>query len=490
MQGLSLTQSLKQQQRLSPAQIQVVKMLELPSVDLLQRINEELQENPALEEGKEEQPGDYEKEMQEEEGYDGEYDNPLQNDDFNYDDYVSDDESLDYRGAGMSAQQTEAAEIPITAGTSFGEYLKSQVYLTHMNKAERHIAKFVVWNIDEDGYLRRTAEELCDDMAFREGLIVSEEEMKRIISEIQGFDPPGVGAYNLQECLLIQLRQKPPTPVIERAIEIIEKDFDNFSHRRLERIQQLRMIDEEELKAVMREIGQLNPKPGSAWVGTVYDRQQTTVIPDFIVSNIQGELTIQLNDGDVPDLKVNESYSQMLSDLSDNKAKTAKQKETLRFIRQKVDAAHWFIDAIRQRNETLMRVMGAIVKSQRGFFEQGDVTLLKPMVLQEIADKTGYDVSTISRVSNSKYVQTDFGIYPVKYFFTDRMTTVSGEEISNEEVKKSIRELIDNEDKRNPLTDQDVVEEMKKKGYVIARRTVAKYRDQYKIPVARLRKDI
>ncbi len=492
MQGLSLTQSLKQQQKLSPAQIQVVKMLELPSVELQQRINEELQDNPALEEGKEEPVNDFEREEDEtEDNYGNEYDNPLQNDDFDYEDYVSDDETPDYRLSGMTSSQTEAAEIPVTAGTSFGEYLKSQVYLTKMTKPERHIAKFVVWNIDDNGYLPRTAEELCDDLAFREGLTVSEEQMKKIIKEIQSFDPPGVGAYNLQECLLIQLRQKPSTPAIEKAITILEQDFDNFSHRRLDRLQQRWMLDDGQLKEVLKEVGQLNPKPGSAWTGTVYERQQTTVIPDFIVTNAQGELTIQLNQGDIPDLRVNDSYNKMFADLTGTKnGRTAKQKETLRFVKQKIDAARWFIDAVRQRNETLMHVMGAIVKAQKSFFEQGDPSSLRPMVLQEIADKTGYDVSTISRVSNSKYVQTDFGMFPVKYFFTERMTTTDGNEISNEEVKKNLRELIETEDKKYPMTDQQVVEAMQQRGYSIARRTVAKYRELYGIPVARLRKDI
>lgn len=488
MQGLSLFQSLKQQQKLSPAQIQVVKMLELPSVELQQRINEELQENPALEEGKEETVNEYDSEGMEEESDDREYDNPLQNEDFNYDDYVNDDEMPDYSGAGMSSGQTEAAEIPVTAGTSFGEYLKSQVYLTHMTKPERHIAKFVVWTIDDNGYLPRTAEELCDDLAFREGLTVSEDKMREIIREIQTFDPPGVGAHNLQECLLIQLRQKPSTPAIEKAIEIIEKDFDNFSHRRLDRIRQSWQMDDEAMKAVLHEVSLLNPKPGSAWTGTVYERQQTTVIPDFIVTTADGELTIKMNQGDIPDLRVNDSYNKMYADLSN--AQTAKQKETLRFVKQKIDSARWFIDAVRQRNETLMRVMRAIVQAQKSFFEQGDPSSLRPMVLQEIATQTGYDVSTISRVSNSKYVQTDFGVYPVKYFFTDRMTTTDGNEISNEEVKKNLRELIENEDKRHPMTDLQVVEEMQKRGYALARRTVAKYRELYGIPVARLRKEI
>lgn len=488
MQGLSLSQSLKQQQKLSPAQIQVVKMLELPSVELVQRINEELQDNPALEEGKEATVNEYDGEGMEQGEDDREYDNPLQNEDFDYDDYVSDDETPDYRGAGMSSGQTEAAEIPVTAGTSFGEYLKSQVYLTHMTKPERHIAKFVVWNIDDNGYLPRTAEELCDDLVFREGLTVSDDKMREIIREIQTFDPPGVGAYNLQDCLLIQLRQKPSTPAIEKAITIIEHDFDNFSHRRLDRILQKWGMSDEDMKAVLHEVSLLNPKPGSAWTGTVYERQQTTVIPDFIVTNADGELTIRMNQGDIPDLRVNDSYNRMYADLSD--ARTRKQKETLRFVKQKIESARWFIDAIRQRNETLMRVMRAIVGAQQDFFEQGDPSSLRPMVLQEIADKTGYDVSTISRVSNSKYVQTDFGVFPVKYFFTDRMTTTDGDEISNEEVKKNLRELIESEDKRHPMTDLQVVSEMQKRGYAIARRTVAKYRELYGIPVARLRKEL
>ena len=495
MQGFSLTQQQKLQQKLSPAQIQVVKMLEVPSVELIQRINEELQDNPALEEGKDENTDlDNALGHEDEDAYttDDEYTNPLQNEDFNYDEYINDDETPDYYrpAAGSAATEIETADLPLTAGTSFGEYLKSQVYLTHMNKAERHIAKFVVWNIDDNGYLPRTAEELCDDLAFREGLIVPEEQMRDIIRQIQAFDPPGVGGHNLQECLLIQLRQKPSTPAIEYAICFIEHDFDDFSHRRFDRLQQNWALNDEQMKSALHEISLLNPKPGSAWIGTVYERQQTTIIPDFIVENKQGELTIRLNQGDLPDLRVNKEYDRMMAEFSSGKNHDKKQKEALRFVKQKIDAAHWFIDALRQRNETLLKTMTAIVDAQRAFFEQGTSSALRPMILQEIADKTGYDVSTISRVSNSKYVQTDFGIFPLKFFFTEKMATTEGKEISNEEVKRNLKEIIDNEDKTNPLTDAQVCVEMQKRGYKIARRTVVKYREQYRIPVARLRKEM
>lgn len=496
MSSLSLTQQQKLQQKLSPAQIQVVKMLELPSCELGQRINEELQENPALEEcmGGVSENVNEDNGMHADEGDNSgedDYTNPLQNDDFNYDDYVQDDESPDYGPTNYNGGGESNRDIPFSVGISFGEYLKSQIYLTKMDKPQRHIAKFVVGNIDEDGYLRRRIEELVDDLSFREGIMVSDEEMKEVVKEIKRFDPPGVGAGNLQECLLIQLAQKPQSESIRHATKILERHFDDFSKRHFAKIAQVMNITEEQMRQAVSEITRLNPKPGSAWSGTVYDRHQTTVIPDFIVEHHNGGLVISLNNGDVPQLRVSEQYTQMLEDYTQNAAnQTPQKKEALRFVKSKLDSARWFIDAIRQRNETLMRTMQAIVQMQEAFFEEGDESCLKPMILSDIAQKTGYDISTISRVSNSKYVQTEYGIFPLKFFFSEGMKNTEGEDISTREIKKELWQLINEEDKRNPLNDDQIVVEMKKRGYAIARRTVAKYRDQFHIPVARLRREV
>lgn len=487
-----LTQQQKLQQKLSPAQIQVIRMLELPACDLLQRVNEELQENPALEEGIDnvtdtnnvEDEFDYKEE---------DFDNPLKNDDFNYDDYVQDDEVPDYstRTHNYSRDDGSSVDIPFSVGISFGEYLKSQVYLTKMDKPQRHIAKFVVGNIDEDGYLRRSAEELVDDLAFREGIIVPDEEMKEIIEQIKLFDPPGVGARDLQECLLIQIVQKEQTPAVQLAHRILKDFYTEFTKRHFDKICARLNIEDDTLRSAIVEITRLNPKPGSAWAGTVYDRHQLTVIPDFYIENHNGELVIQLNNGDIPDLHISSSYFDMLEDYSKNTSnQTSKRKEEVRFIKNKIDSARWFIDAIKQRNETLLHTMTAIVESQRAFFLEGDETFLKPMILQDIADKTGYDVSTISRVSNSKYVQTPFGIYPLKFFFSEKMTNTSGEEISTREIKRILKDVIEKEDKSKPLNDDQLVLALRERGYKIARRTVAKYRELMGLPVARLRKQM
>lgn len=493
--GLTLSTSL--QQKLSPAQIQVIRMLEIPACDLQQRVNEELQENPALEEGMDsellQERADDPTEEIDTYSSEEEYDNPLQNDSFNYDDYIQDDETPDYKLNPMGTygpDEDNTKEIPFSIGTSFGEYLKSQVYLTKMDKPQRHIAKFVVGNIDEDGYLRRTTEDLIDDLCFREGLTVSEEEMEYIVGEIQRFDPPGVGAHDLKECLLIQLSQKPSTPTIHLAQEVLKTCFDDFSHRRYDHILQRLNITDTDLKAAIQEITRLNPKPGSAWAGTVYDRNQTIVVPDFYVEEENGQLTIRLNNGDIPELCVNREYKEMLASYAAAGQLSAKQKETLRFVRQKIDAAHWFIDALRQRNQTLMSTMQAIVTYQEAFFRDGDVTSLKPLILKQIADITQYDVSTISRVCNSKYVQTEYGIFPLKFFFSEKMLNDQGEDVSTREIKHIITEIITAEDKSNPLPDEKIVTVLRERGYNIARRTVAKYREQLHIPVSKLRREV
>lgn len=484
----SLQQQQKLQAKLSPAQIQVMRLLELPSCELQARINEELQDNPALEEGRDENADDY----QDTEPQDEEYENPLKNEDFDYDDYVQDDDYADTQPASQGrAESTPQEDIPFSVGTSFSEYLKSQIYLTKMDKPDRHVAKFVVGNIDDDGYLRRTPEELVDDLTFREGLTVTDDKMREIVAQIKQFDPPGVGAYDLQECLLIQLRQKEQTPTVVLAEKILQQYFDEFSRHHYAKVAQRAGITEDELKAAISEITHLNPRPGSAWLGTVYDRNQTVVIPDFIVEQEDGELIVSLNQGDLPELHVSAEYNEMLDTYTKpTKQSTPQTREAARFVKGKIEAANWFIDALRQRNETLMHTMGAIVNYQREFFLQGDNVYLRPMVLKDIADRTGYDVSTISRVCSNKYVQTEYGVFPLKFFFSEAMTNSEGEEISTREVKQKLREIVDAEDKSNPITDDELVDTLRRSGYSIARRTVAKYREQLGIPVARLRKQI
>lgn len=486
--SFSLQQQQKLQAKLSPAQIQVMRLLELPSCELQARINEELQDNPALEEGRDENADEY----QDTEPQDEEYENPLKNDDFDYDDYVQDDDYADSMPASQGrAESTPQEDIPFSVGTSFSEYLKSQIYLTKMDKPDRHVAKFVVGNIDDDGYLRRTPEELVDDLTFREGLTVSDDKMREIVAQIKQFDPPGVGAYDLQECLLIQLRQKEQTPAVVLAEKILQQYFDEFSRHHYSKVVQRAGITEDELKTAINEIVHLNPRPGSAWLGTVYDRNQTVVIPDFIVEQEDGELIVSLNQGDLPELHVSAEYNEMLESYTKQTQRpTPQTREAVRFVKGKIDAANWFIDALRQRNETLIHTMGAIVNYQREFFMQGDNVYLRPMVLKDIADRTGYDVSTISRVCSNKYVQTEYGVFPLKFFFSEAMTNSEGEEISTREVKQKLREIVDAEDKSNPITDDELVDTLRKSGYSIARRTVAKYREQLGIPVARLRKQI
>ena len=485
--SLTLTQQQKLQTKLSPAQIQVMRMLELPACELQARINEELQENPALEEGvdKTQDTTDFQ-----DQDLNDEYQNPLQNDEFNYDDYVQDDDITDRSYNSNSSQETAREDIPFSVGVSFGEYLKSQIYLTKMDKPDRHIAKFVVGNIDENGYLRRTAEELVDDLSFQEGIVVSDEKMQSIIAQIQQFDPPGVAAYDLQDCLLIQLQQKDSTPNIALAITILTQLFDIFSRKQYNKIMQRLEITEEQLKGAISEITRLNPRPGNNWLGTVYDRNQSVVVPDFFVEEENDELVVTLNQGDIPPLHVSPEYSQMLDTYSQSEKSHASNREAARFVKEKIDAAKWFIDAIRQRNETMMQTMSAIVAYQREFFLQGDSSYLKPMVLKDIADRIGHDISTISRVCSNKYVQTQFGTFSLKYFFSESITKQDGGEISTREIKDKVREVIAKEDKTHPITDDELVEILRENGYSIARRTVAKYREQLGIPVARLRHQI
>ena len=498
MQKVGLQQTLTQTTKLSPTQIQVIRMLELPSIELNQRINEELQENPALEEGRDETEDlrmddatiDEEGYMPEDGYDDGRQRDPLQNEDFNYEQYISDDETPSY----MLRQQYNPAdedrrEVPIIGGSSLIEELKAQVYLTKMTKPQRHVAKWVLGNIDDDGYLRRTTEQLVDDLMFQEQITITDAEMEDIVRQIKQFDPPGIASANLQECLIKQLECKPQTASVQLAHTILSDHFEAFSKHHFDKIKQRLTCTDEDFQAAVQEIVHLNQKPANAFAGNVYETQRETIIPDFTIEERDDELYVVLNTGDIPELHVSRDYKDMLEEYN-NMPKNQESREAKAFIKQKLEAAQSFIDAIQQRNETLMKTMTAILKAQYDFFLDGEETSLKPMVLQDIADRTGFDVSTISRVSNSKYVQTRFGIYPLKYFFSESMTNAEGDEVSTREIKKMLQELIDNEDKRSPLTDEQLVDFMGQHGYPIARRTIAKYRDLLGIPVARMRKSL
>lgn len=482
--SLSLTQQQRLQIKLSPAQIQAMRMLELPACDLQARINEELQSNPALEEGRD---LNEEREFGENEPQDAEFVNPLQNDDFDYDDYVQDDDFRETRANTTRAHE----DIPFSMGTSFAEYLKSQIYLTKMDKPDRHIAKFVVGNIDDDGYLRRTVEELVDDLSFREGLVVTDEKMQEIVQQVKQFDPIGVAAYDLQECLIIQLERKEPTPAVELAINILKNHYDSFHRHQFAKICQRLLITEEQFKEAANEIRHLNPRPGNAWMGTVVDRNQSIIIPDFFVEQADDDLNITLNNGNISELHISEEYQRMMEDFTQTTSHNSPQiREAARFVKTNIDNARYFIDAIRQRNETMMRTIEVLVALQRDFFLHGDSMYLRPLTLKDVADRTGYDVSTISRTFSNKYVQTEFGMFPLKYFFSDKIANSQGTEISTREIKQKLREVIEQEDKTNPVTDDQLVEIMHQSGYPIARRTVAKYREQMNIPVARLRRQM
>lgn len=484
--SLSLSQQLKQQLKLSPAQIQAMRMLELPACELQACINEELQKNPALEEG---QDPFAEVEIGDTDLQEDNYSNPLKNEDFDYDAYVQDDDIHESSTPTVGGRAHE--DIPFSMGTSFAEYLKSQIYLTKMDKPDRHIAKFVVGNIDDDGYLRRSVEELVDDLSFREGLQITDEKMHEIVEQVKQFDPVGVGAYDLQECLLIQLQRKTPTPAIELAITILQHQFDNFSRHQFGKILTRLEITEEQLKEATSEIVHLNPRPGSAWIGTVVERNQSIIIPDFIIEQENEDIVITINQGNIPELHISADYQQMMEEYSHVGSQNSAQiREAARFVKTNVDNARYFIDAIRQRNETMMRSIEVLVGLQRDFFLQGDSMYLKPLTLKDVSDRAGYDVSTISRTFANKYVQTEFGIFPMKFFFSDKIVNSDGAEISTREIKQKLREVVEQEDKTNPVTDDQLVEIMHQSGYPIARRTVAKYREQMGIPVARMRRQL
>ena len=483
---IMLKQQLQQklQQKLSPAQIQVIKMLEVPTLELEERIRQEIEENPALEEGAETNDDEFDEDFNNEDGGN--------NDDFDIHDYVADDDIPDYKlKVNNSSKDDKHEDIPFSAGMTFHENLMDQLGLLQLSEHEHQLAEYVIGNIDEEGYLRRTPESMVDDIVFQSGIQTTDDEMYRVVSLIQKFDPAGVGATTLQECLVLQLERKTQTTEIKQAIKIIVDYFEEFSKKHYDKITKAINIDEEQLKKIIAEIVKLNPKPGNRWGGNILEKSMSTIVPDFILENDENQLTVHLNNSNIPELRVNNTYNEMFQDYASNKKnQTREMKDAVMFVKQKIDAARWFIDAIKQRQQTLLTTMMAIVNFQKEFFIEGDDTYLRPMILKDIADITGYDISTISRVSNSKYIQTEFGIFPVKYFFSESMTNDSGEEVSTREIKKILQDCIDNEDKRKPLNDDALAEVLKEKGYLIARRTVAKYREQLNIAVARLRKEI
>ncbi len=481
-----LKQRLQQKllQKLSPQQIQMIKLLEIPAIQLEQRIKKELEENPVLEEGNEEPYSDQE-EVKEEQSGD-------QQDEFSLEDYMQDDDIPSYR---LNAQNYSAddkrEEIPFSLGNTFREQMKSQLGLRKLTEEQEMLAEYILGNIDDDGYLRRELEAIADDLAFSTGMEVSYESLHEVLMIIQEFDPAGVGARNLQECLLLQIERKElENPVTGLAHSILKNHFEEFTNKHYDKIIQRCSITEEELKAALEEILRLNPKPGGA-MGDSQAKSFHHIVPDFILEESEGKLHLYLNSNNVPELRLSRTYSDMFESYNANKASASKdEKNAITFVKQKLDSARWFIDAIRQRQNTMLLTMNAILEYQEYYFYEGDETRMRPMILKDIAEMTDLDISTISRVVNSKYIQTHFGIYPLKYFFSEGMQTDSGEEVSTREIKKILRDCIDAEDKRKPLTDDRLSAILNEKGYQIARRTVAKYREQLGLPVARLRKEL
>ncbi|MBR6250894.1 MAG: RNA polymerase factor sigma-54 [Bacteroidales bacterium] len=487
-----LSQSLQQkmQQKLSPLQIQLMKLIEVPAALLEQRIKEEMVNNPVLEVDSEQ--GGRDNDEDDDEAKD-EVPEEREDRDATIEEYLQMEETPAYKlQANNFSADDKPIEVQMTEGMSFYEHLEEQIGLQDLNEHQLEIAHYIIGNIDEDGYLRRSPQEIADDMSFSTNEEIADEEVEQVLKVVQQLDPAGVGASNLKECLLLQLRTRNlEDPINGLAYRIVNDCFDDFTNKRFDRIlKRLRITDSEDMKDAIEEILRLNPKPGSAYSGTLVKAAQH-IIPDFIVEYENNKLTFHLNRRSEPELRISSRYTDMLEGYVKNKdGQTREQKEAITFVRQKLDAAKWFIDAIKQRRNTLNLVMDAILKYQGDYFIDGDETKLKPMILKDIAKMTELDASTISRVSNSKYVQTPFGIYPLKYFFSEGIQSAEGEDVSSREVKSILAESVANEDKRNPLTDEKLMEILSAKSYNIARRTVAKYREQLGIPVARLRKEL
>ena len=485
-------------QKLSPQQILIMKLLQIPTMELSTRIKEEIMQNPALEEG---ESHDYEDDINENENDNDNVDTfeDEQSDDDHYDplddfdDYLKDDDEDDaaYKySVNNSSPDDKHYEAPITNETSFQDTLMEQLGFRKLDEKKRKIGAYIIGNLDDAGYLSRPINGIADDLLFTQNIDATEDEIREVLGIIQDFDPAGVGATNLQECLLIQLRrqqEESPSEDLENAITIIEKYFDEFTKKHYDKIVLRSGIADDDFKRALNIILSLNPKPGGS-MGTS-SHNSNYIIPDFTVINNGGELELQLNSRNTPELHVSRDFIDMLKEYSQGKDNKEK-REAVNFIKNKIDSANWFIDAIRQRQDTLYVTMKAIMEYQKDFFLTGDEGKLKPMILKDISEKVGLDVSTISRVANSKYVQTAYGTFQLKYFFSEGLVNDEGEEVSTREVKKIVRDSVENEDKANPLNDDELTAILKEKGYTIARRTVAKYREQLGIPVARLRKNI
>lgn len=482
-----LKQSLQQklQQKLSPQQIQLMKLIQLPTQAFEQKLSQEIEENPALESGKE--PNDEFQDSQDEE-YDDAGTESIDTD-INIDDYLSDDEIPSYKLQSTNySSDDEDNRIPYSGGITFNQYLSNQLNTFSLEPQQEVIAEFMVGCIDDNGYIRRTIEDIIDDLAFSENIYTTEAEVEKVLNIIQQLDPAGVGARTLKECLTIQLNRKEETKERLLAKDILNTSFDQFVKKHYSKLAQKYNISMEELKGAIKEIEKLNPKPGGSFSGNLTMIEH--IVPDFTIRINDGNLELSLNARNAPDLHISREYDNMLKGYSESKDKSKSQKDAVLFIKQKLDAAKWFIDAIKQRQQTLMITMTAIMQYQKEFLLTGDERKLRPMVLKDIADQIKMDVSTVSRVANSKYVDTPYGTKLVKEFFSESMKNEQGEDISTREIKKILQTEIDKEDKRKPLTDEKLSSLLKESGYLIARRTVAKYREQLDIPVARLRKKI
>jgi len=481
MQRLGLTQTLSQ--RLSPQQIQFIKLLQVPTAELDTRIEEELEINPALEEGKEEDITESNDELSdpvEENGVDN-------SDEINVEDYIRDE---DYAGFKMQGDgDTEDMEMPIATSSTLNESLLSQLGFLRLDEQQERVGKQLLGSIDSDGYIRRELEAIINDLAFSQNINIEIEDLVDILGKIQKFDPPGIAARDLRECLVLQLERKDDSdPDVHLASRILKNSFSEFTKKHYDKIKKkLEIESDEELKSAVDVITKLNPKPGDS---SVTSAKSQYIIPDFILNNVEGKLELTLNSKNAPELRVSRSYSDMFKAYNKSKKKDKKLRETVSFVKQKLDGAKWFIDAIRQRQHTLLNTMNSIVEFQYDYFLNGDESRLRPMILKDIAEKINMDISTVSRVANSKAIQTEFGIFQLKYFFSEGISTDSGEDVSSREVKSSLKKLIDEEEKSKPLSDDKLEKHLKSQGYNIARRTVAKYREQLNIPVARLRKEL
>ena len=463
-----------------------MKLLQVPTVELEQRIKEELEANPALDEGTEKDSEDDTEQNEEWE----ESEKSEAKEEFDFSDYVDDDETPSYKlNIRNKGSDTDEKSIPFASGTSFRDNLKEQLSWRNINEQQELLAKTIIGNLDDDGYLRREVENISDDLAFSQNIMASPEELEEALKVVQQLDPAGVGARNLRECLMLQLSRKDKSyPSVRIAFEILDKYFESFTKKHYDRITKRMDIEDEDLKVAISEIVKLNPKPGNSMSSSSKSVQH--IVPDFVVTTDDDDLLLTINGRNAPELRVSDSYKQMIKGYDQAPSKDKKQKEAVMFVKQKIDSARWFIDAIKQRQQTLLLTMNAIMEFQKEYFLTGDETKLKPMILKDIAEIVHLDISTISRVANSKYVQTPYGTFLLKTFFSESLTTDSGEEVSTREVKKILQDAVSNESKKKPLTDEKLANLLKEKGYQIARRTVAKYREQLNIPVARLRKQL